>query len=82
MIIEQNIFSLHEIAKNESYQIVNIQCFPLYSILLAVGNTQVDYFSVDVEGSELQVLTSIPWHKVNIKVLLILFYFYFNFLLV
>ena len=48
--------------------IANVQCFPLYSILLAIGTTEIDYFSVDVEGSESQVLMSIPWHRVNIKV--------------
>jgi hypothetical protein len=45
-----------------------VQCFPLYSILLAVGRTHVDYFSLDVEGSEYKMLKTIPWSKVNIKV--------------
>ena len=40
------------------------QCFPLYSLLLAVGNPRVDYFSLDVEGSELDILRTIPWKKV------------------
>lgn len=43
-------------------------CFSFYSILLAVGNPVVDYFSLDVEGAELPILKSIPWEKVNIKV--------------
>jgi hypothetical protein len=47
---------------------VHIQCFPLYSILLAVARTRVDYFSLDVEGHELLVLKTIPFDKVNIKV--------------
>ena len=55
--------------KNDG-NLINVQCFPLYSILLAVGTTEVDYFSVDVEGSESQVLMSVPWHRVNIKVVL------------
>ncbi|XP_046638252.1 uncharacterized protein LOC124316381 [Daphnia pulicaria] len=46
-----------------------VQCFPLYSILLAVGRTHVDYFSLDVEGSEYKMLKTIPWSKVNIKTL-------------
>lgn len=37
-------------------------------MLVAVGRTQVDYFSLDVEGSEYKILTTIPWHKVDIKV--------------
>ena len=32
-----------------------MQCFPLYSILAAIGNPVVDYLSLDIEGAELQV---------------------------
>jgi len=28
----------------------NVQCFPLYSILLAIGNPVIDLFSLDIEG--------------------------------
>ena len=45
-----------------------IQCFPFYSILLAVNRTTVDYFSLDIEGDELAVLKTIPMHKINIRV--------------
>lgn len=64
------IYSQHTWNSNvmEKEGIVRRQCFPLYSILLAVGRVQVDYFSVDVEGSEAQILETIPWHKVDIKV--------------
>ena len=44
-------------------------CLPFYSILLAMGNPTVDYFSLDVEGAELPILKSIPWDKVDIKVI-------------
>ena len=44
-------------------------CFPFYPILLAMGNPVVDYFSLDVEGAELPILKTIPWDKVDIKVL-------------
>ena len=47
------------------------QCFPLYDILVAVGNPTVDFFSLDVEGAEQGILESIPWDKVDIKVILI-----------
>ncbi|XP_046450489.1 protein Star-like [Daphnia pulex] len=49
--------------------IYKVQCFPLYSMLVAVGRTRVDYFSLDVEGSEYKILATIPWHKVDIKTL-------------
>jgi len=34
--------------------------------LLALGNPRVDYFSLDVEGSEWAIIQSIPWNKVEI----------------
>ena len=45
-----------------------IQCFPLYSILLAINKTNVDYFSLDIEGAELKVMKTVPLQKVYIKV--------------
>ncbi|OWF48557.1 uncharacterized protein LOC110452920 [Mizuhopecten yessoensis] len=48
---------------------VQVQCLPLYSILLALNQTTVDFFSLDVEGDELNVLKTIPFDKVNIKML-------------
>jgi FkbM family methyltransferase len=47
---------------------VNVQCLPVYSILLAVNRTTVDVFSLDIEGNELDVLQTIPFDKVDIKV--------------
>jgi FkbM family methyltransferase len=46
------------------------QCFPLASILAAMGQTlNVDYLSLDVEGAELKILETIPWDFVYIKVI-------------
>ena len=47
---------------------VEVQCFPIFSILTALNVTTVDYFSLDVEGNEFDILKTIPWKKVNIKV--------------
>ena len=47
----------------------NAVCLSFYSILLALGNPVVDYLSLDIEGAELPVLKTIPWHKVNVKVM-------------
>jgi len=44
-------------------------CLPLHAILFALGNPKVDYFSLDVEGVELDILKSIPWSKVDIDIL-------------
>ena len=42
-----------------------MQCLPLYTLLLALGNPTVHYFSLDIEGAEFPVLASIPWDKVR-----------------
>jgi len=49
--------------------VVEVQCFPLHHYLLALGQTTVDYFSLDVEGAEFKVLQNIPWDRVDIKTL-------------
>ena len=43
-----------------------MQCFPLYSVLKALNNPTIDYFSLDIEGAEFAVLNSLPWNEVNI----------------
>ena len=48
---------------------VMVQCFPLASILSAIGVSQIDYMSLDVEGSELSILKSIPFSSVDIDVM-------------
>ena len=34
---------------------INMQCLPIYSIIQALGNITIQYFSLDIEGAELQV---------------------------
>ena len=46
---------------------LQIQCFPLYSVLQALDLPTVDYFSLDIEGAEYPVLKSIPFKKVDIR---------------
>ena len=36
--------------------IYKLQCFPLFTLLLALGNPTVNYFILDIEGAELQVI--------------------------
>jgi hypothetical protein len=57
---------------------VDVQCFPLYSYLLALNRTTVDYFSLDVEGSELDVLRTVPFEKLDIRVSFFLMLFSYN----
>ena len=32
-----------------------MQCFPLFSLILALGKPVIDYLSLDIEGTELEV---------------------------
>lgn len=53
---------------SEAATYVKVQCMPLFSLLTAINVTTIDYFSLDVEGSELKVLKTIPFDKVHIRV--------------
>ena len=44
---------------------VTIECV---SIMTLIDSTDIDYFSLDVEGSELYILQRLEWDKLNIKV--------------
>lgn len=46
-----------------------VECVPLYSLLLALNVTYIDYFSLDTEGSEINILQTIPFDKIQIDVL-------------
>ena len=48
---------------------VTLQCFPLYTTLLALNNPTVNFLSLDIEGAEFQVFKTIPWDKVDIEVI-------------
>ena len=55
------------VGPESSDQAVVVQCLPLYSLLLALGNPTVDFLSLDTEGGELEVLETLPWDKVDIR---------------
>ena len=48
---------------------LQMQCLPLTSIIEALGNPVIDYFSLDIEGAEFPVLKTIDFDKVDIRVL-------------
>ena len=59
-------------SEKKSERIFSVQCFPLYSILLAVNRTVIDFISLDVEGHEFRILKTVPWHKIDVKVFIII----------
>ena len=48
---------------------IHAQCFPFYAVLQALDLPTVDYFSLDIEGAEYQVLKTIPFNEIYIKML-------------
>lgn len=50
----------------ETYQAT--YCFPLHSYLLALNVTTVDLLSLDTQGSEVNIIKTIPWGEVVIRV--------------
>lgn len=47
---------------------ITVQCFPFIHYMMALNITTVNYFSLDIEGNELQVLKTIPFDMINIEV--------------
>lgn len=64
--LTSKIENTKDVAHNGKH--VDVQCFPLASYIMALNITSVDYFSLDVEGSEMEVLQTIPFNLVDIKV--------------
>ncbi|KAK8397082.1 hypothetical protein O3P69_004624 [Scylla paramamosain] len=48
---------------------VTVLSLPLYTILLSLNLTQLDFLSLDLEGAELKVLRTVPWERVRVRVL-------------
>jgi len=75
VLFNNNIKNMHEggmvsaVGKGQADQTTEEICLPLNSILLALGNPRVDYLSLDVEGAEIDVLRSISWSKIDIKII-------------
>jgi Methyltransferase FkbM domain len=65
-----NTFTFEK-AKNPYVYDVKANCFPLNTMLDAIGVGRVDMFSLDVEGAELQVLETIDFDRVSIGLFII-----------
>ncbi len=52
---------------------VPVPCFPIGSLLRSIGVSHVDYFSLDVEGPEMDILRSFPFDDVTVAVFTIEF---------
>jgi len=50
---------------------VDVKCYDVTKLLLENNLTHVDFLSIDVEGSELEILQAIDYDKVKIDILLV-----------
>ena len=57
------------IARERSEDTFDMQCLPLYSLIMALGNLTVNYLSLDIEGAEMPVLETLPWDSMDIEVM-------------
>jgi len=48
---------------------VIVKCFPLNTIMAALNVFHVDYFSLDVEGPEIEILRTVDWTRLRIDVI-------------
>lgn len=51
----------------KTHKVGYFPCFSLVTIMKALGVSKVDYFSLDVEGGELDVLKAIDFKQLDIK---------------
>ena len=58
-----------EAVKNDRTSDITVQCFTLSSLLNALNVTHIDYFSLDVEGAELEILQTVPLDKITVDTL-------------
>ena len=66
---ENSVRAMRGIVSEKTESSLTLQCVPLYTLLLALGNPTVNWFILDIEGAEYQVLQTIPWHLVNIEMI-------------
>ncbi|XP_063877607.1 uncharacterized protein LOC135109818 [Scylla paramamosain] len=53
----------------KSFYLVN--CFPLLTYLRALNVTQIDVLSLDTQGSEMDIIKTIPWAEVRVRVVVV-----------
>ncbi len=61
----------YNFAKRFNKAVIEVPCFPLFSIFLALNISHVNYFSLDVEGPELEILKTIPFDRVTFDLIMV-----------
>ncbi|XP_066956178.1 protein Star-like isoform X3 [Macrobrachium rosenbergii] len=58
---------------NKTYRVM--QCLPLASYFLALNVKTLDFLSLDIQGFEADILRSIPYDKVKVRVMAVEYYY-------
>lgn len=56
-------------AADKSYSVVS--CFPLITYLRALNVSTIDFLSLDTQGSEMDIIKTIPWDEMNVRVVVV-----------
>jgi hypothetical protein len=46
---------------------IRVLCVPIGDILKALELKHIDFWSVDLEGFDLEVLQTFPWHEIDVE---------------
>jgi len=68
---DNQMTNAHKSIFGNDFQYFYAPCFSLHTILKAMNVDKVDFFSLDLEGGENDVLKSIDFNKVSIATLLV-----------
>ena len=60
----EDMWRINKVPEDERY--IYVPCFSLNTIMQALNINKIDFFSLDVEGSEYEVLKSIDFQRFNI----------------
>lgn len=62
--------NIREAIEKESLfeKVTHLPCFSVNSVVSAINRTQIDFFSLDVEGGEADVIESIDFNRLSIHI--------------
>ncbi|CAG0917207.1 unnamed protein product [Notodromas monacha] len=80
-IVRSGIFRIESMSSLHGYNIGDfdpekhdqetVECYPIFDVLSAAKLTQLDVLMLDVQGAEEDILRTIPWRLVDIRVILV-----------
>lgn len=66
-----NMHSIIDVDNESGAFYSRVKCFPLFTIMLAVNQTNINLLSLGCTEQDLNILDSVPFDQVNIKIITI-----------